>query len=127
MARSHALMLAIIALAQVAAGSARADIYPVSGLWTYRNPAAPGPANSCDKPTMQFVGNHRWDGWGGVPDYRNVAVEQTDPTSFVLNDEFLTWPNVRGNVFYRLYLIDEDHIQIYIPMAGTTIRLRRCV
>jgi hypothetical protein len=126
MTRALVLLLSSIAFAGGAASPALADDYPVSGLWTYRNASQSGPATSCDRPTMEFRGDHRFNAIGGVPDFRNVYVERLDNSTFALNDLFLTWPNVRGNVYYSLRLIDDDHIEIYIPRAGTTYLLRRC-
>ena len=126
MTRTLILALLSIALAGGAAPPAMGDSYPVSGLWTYRNASEKGPAKTCDRPTMEFRGDRRFDTLGGVPDYRNARVERIDASSFALNDLFLTWPNVRGNVYYSLRLIDEDHIQIDIPRAGRAFLLRRC-
>jgi hypothetical protein len=126
MTRALILVLSSIALAGGAALPAMGDSYPVSGLWTYQNASEKGPAPTCDRPTMEFRGDRRFDSLGGVPDYRNVRIERIDASSFALNDLFLTWPNVRGNVYYSLRLIDEDHIQIDIPRAGKAFLLRRC-
>ena len=125
MTRTLILILSSIVVSG-AASSALADTYPVSGLWTYRSASDKGPAQTCDRPTMEFRGDRRFDTSGGVPDYRNVRIERLDTSSFALNDLFLTWPNVRGNVYYSLRLIDEDHIEIDLPMAGRTFLLRRC-
>jgi hypothetical protein len=118
------LTLGIVALAQMIAGSAAGETYPVSGRWTYQDAAGTGPSEDCSKPTMEFRGDYRSDTSGGVADFRNVSVERTSASSFVVKDLFLTAPNVRGNVTYTLRLTDEDHIQI--TLAGKTIRLRRC-
>lgn len=126
MTRPLIVLLSSIALTGGAAPPAMADAYPVSGRWTYHNASQKGPAETCDRPTMEFRGNHRFDSFGGVPDFRNVRIERIDATSFALNDEFLTWPNVRGNVYYSLRLIDDDHIEIDIPRAGRAFLLRRC-
>jgi hypothetical protein len=120
------ILLSSIALTGLAGSPAIGDSYPVSGLWTYRNASAKGAAEPCDRPTMEFRGDYRRDQRGGVPDFRNVSVERTGTSSFAVNDLFLTWPNVRGNVYYSLRLIDEDHIEISIPRAGRTFLLRRC-
>jgi len=127
MPRTLNLVLAVVALAPAAIGAARADSYPVSGLWTYTDVAGAGPSKTCDSPTMEFVGDHRWDTGGGVPDYRNVAIEKLDASRYALNDEFLGPPNVRGNVQYTLELLDEDHLVMNIVRYGRTIALRRCV
>ena len=126
MTRALILILSSIVVAGGAALPARADTYPVSGFWTYRSAAEKGPAQTCDTPTMEFRGDRRFDTMGGVPDFRNVRIARLDASTFALNDLFLTWPNVRGNVYYSLRLIDEDHIEIEIPRAGTTFLLRRC-
>src|SRR5712691_6681652 len=118
------ILLGIVALALTIAASAAAGTYPISGRWTYRDVAADGPAKTCGSPTMEFRGDRRFDTSGGVPDYRNVDVQQSSASSFVLRDLFLTAPNVRGHVNYTLRLVDEDHI--VIALAGKTIRLRRC-
>jgi hypothetical protein len=114
------------ALAALSADGATAATYPVSGLWTYADAGAAGPAETCRNPTMEFLGDYRRDNSGGVPDYRNVTVVRTGQSSYDLTDLFLTAPNVRGHVSYTLQLIDDDHIQIYIPMGGRTLHLRRC-
>lgn len=126
MTRTLILILSSIALTGGAAPPAMSDSYPVSGLWTYQNASEKGPAQTCDSPTMEFRGDRRFDTSGGVPDYRNVSVDRIGASSFALNDLFLTWPNVRGNVYYSLRLVDEDHIQIDIPRAGKAFLLRRC-
>ena len=125
MTRALILILSIV-VAGAAAAPALADTYPVSGLWTYRSASENGPAQMCDRPTMEFRGDRRFDTSGGVPDFRNVRIARLDASTFALNDLFLTWPNVRGNVYYSLRLIDEDHIEIDIPRAGRTFLLRRC-
>jgi len=125
MTRTLTLLISVIVLAGGAL-PARSDSYPVSGRWTYRNVADKGPAETCDSPTMEFRGDRRFDTSGGVPDFRNVTVDQIDASLFAVNDLFLTWPNVRGNVYYSLRQIDDDHIEINIPRAGKTFVLRRC-
>jgi hypothetical protein len=126
MTKVHTLMVGIVALAQTIAGSAAGETYPVSGRWTYQNFSGAGPSDACREPIMEFRGDYRSDTSGGVADFRNVSLTQTGTSSFELRDLFLTAPNVRGHVTYTLRLIDEDHIEIYIPMAGKTARLRRC-
>jgi hypothetical protein len=108
-----------------ASSSALAASYPVSGKWTYENAASEGPATTCDadRRIMEFAGQRRFDTGGGVPDYRNVSIQQTEIAEYRIVDEFFTG-QIRGRANYTLRLIDPDHIEI--EMAGKTIALRRC-
>lgn len=109
-----------------ASWSALAASYPVSGKWTYEDAASAGPAQTCDtdRRVMEFVGQRRFDTGGGVPDYRNVSIQQTDIAEYRIVDDFFTG-QIRGRANYTLRLVDPDHIEI--EMAGKIIALRRCV
>jgi hypothetical protein len=128
MTRTHillAILAAMIALASVTTSAAAADIYPVSGRWTYANASASGPAPECSKPTMEFRGAQRFDTGGGVPAYRNVRVEQSSSTIYRVVDEFFN-VQARGRVSYTLRIRDKDHLQIDYDQGGKSFVLRRC-
>ena len=124
MARMLILLLSTIALAGAASPVVAADAYPVSGRWTYKDVAAPGPAADCNAPTMEFRGAQRLDTGGGVPQYRNVRVEQSGSALYRVIDEFFT-VQIRGRVSYTLRIRDKDHLEINYD-RGKSVVLRRC-
>jgi hypothetical protein len=116
----------LAALAVVlAAGAAYADVFPVSGKFTYDNAEEPGPAAHCGSRTMRFEGDRRFDTVGGASDLHNVSVVQSGLQSYQVVDEFFN-AMIRGRVYYTLSVLDPDHIQIKLD-AGGTILLRRCL
>ena len=125
MMKTPNLTFAIAALAVTFAAPAHADVYPVSGRWTYENASAAGPATSCGSRYMEFSGQQRIDTGGGVPGYRNARVAMVNSQLFLLTDQFNNG-QMRGREEYSLSLIDEDHIQLRIKIGGKSILLRRC-
>jgi hypothetical protein len=116
----------LAALAVVlAAGAAYADIFPVTGKWTYDNPEEPGPAKVCGSRTMRFQGEQRFDTVGSASDLRNVSVVQSGLQSYQVVDEFFN-AMIRGRVYYTLSILDPDHIEIKLDQGGTFL-LRRCL
>lgn len=113
----------MIALA-AAPAPALAATYPIDGRWTYDDPAAVKPAESCGPRYMEFRGAQRFDTVGGVSAYRNVAVSGASPVWRVV-DEFFN-VQIRGRVTYTLRLIDADHVELQLAEAGKRIMLRRC-
>ncbi len=104
---------------------ARADVYPVSGRWTYENALAPGPAPSCrGRRHMDFLAERRFDTGGGVPDFRNVRVLTTGG-AYYITDQFLT-AQARGRTSFWLVILDDDHIRIQLEPSGRIFVLRRC-
>ncbi len=124
MTRTFILLLSMIALASGAGRAIAADAYPVDGRWTYRNPAASGPAAACAAPTMEFRGVERFDARGGVAQFRNVRVAQSSSTRYRVVDEFFN-VQIRGRVSYTLRIRDQDHLEISYDRGGS-VRLRRC-
>ena len=124
MTRTLVLLLSAIALASTPSPAA-ADSYPVSGRWTYKDAAAPGPTAACTTPTMEFRGAQRLDSGGGVPEYRNIRVEPSSSTLFRVIDEFFT-VQIRGRVAYTLRIRDKDHLEINYDRGGKSVVLRRC-
>lgn len=122
---TKARILVCAVLAAVATAETAQAAYPVSGRWTYENASAEGPAKDCSGRTMDFLGVRRHDTGGGVSDYRNVSVGQSSPTFFHVVDEFFNGM-IRGRVNYSLRILDEDHIELHLPMGGRTFTLRRC-
>jgi hypothetical protein len=102
---------------------ALAQSYPVSGKWTYDNPTAEGPAQSCGERYMSFEGNQRRDTGGGVAGYRNISVDNVGDGTFQIVDAFSTG-QINARSAYTLRKVDADHI--VIDVVGNTIRLRRC-
>jgi hypothetical protein len=120
-----ALTLGLIALAQTCAQGAQVASYPVSGRWTYDHAAESGPAKNCGARKMEFQGARRLDSVGGVPEYRNLSVDQTSPSTYQVVDEFFT-VQIRGRMEFTLRIVDPDHIEIHLVRAGKTFMLRRC-
>jgi hypothetical protein len=118
-------IVALVALAQTWAQSAPAASYPVSGRWTYDHAMESGPAKNCGARKMEFQGERRLDSVGGVPEYRNLTVSQTSPSSYQVVDEFFT-VQIRGRMEFTLRIVDPDHIEIHLVRAGKTFTLRRC-
>ena len=118
-------MLSTVALTGGSGAAVAEDSYPVSGRWTYDDAAASGPAPDCKGPTMEFRGAQRLDSGSGVPQYRNLRVEQDSATNFRVLDEFNN-VQTHGSVSYRLHLRDEDHLQIDYDQGGKSVVLRRC-
>jgi hypothetical protein len=115
---------ALLALAGMLAGLASAQsAYPVSGTWTYDNPSGDGPAKDCGQRYMTFQSPERFDTGGGVPNFRNVSVQDSGTDEYRIVDEFATG-QIRARASYTLRILDDDHIVILA--AGHTIRLRRC-
>jgi len=119
------LTFGLIALAQAWAQDAPAASYPVSGRWSYDHSAESGPAKNCGARKMEFQGERRLDSVGGVPEYRNLSVSQTSPSSYQVVDEFFT-VQIRGRMEFTLRIVDLDHIEIHLVRAGKTFTLRRC-
>jgi hypothetical protein len=115
----------LIALAQTCVQAATAAAYPVSGRWTYDHATESGPAKNCGARKMEFQGERRLDSVGGVPEYRNLTVSQTSPSSYQVVDEFFT-VQIRGRMEFTLRIVDPDHIEIHLVRAGKTFTLRRC-
>lgn len=111
--------------ATAALSTARADIYPVSGKWTYDNVEDKGPARDCGVHTMEFKGNMRFDTGSGAPEYKNMTVTKFDTASWNVADEFYTGM-IWGRVYYALQLVDEDHIELRFDIGGRVSKLRRC-
>ncbi len=114
----------LIALASLAAWAAAED-YPVSGRWTYDDPATSGPAPDCKQPAMEFRGTQRFDSGGGMPAYHNKRVEQDSETSYRVVDEFNN-VQTRGHTSYTLSLPDKDHLRLDYDQGGKSVTLRRC-
>ncbi len=128
MTRTHillAILAAMFALASVTTSAAAADIYPVSGRWTYANASAGGPAPRGRQPPQEVPGGAPVDTGGGVPAYRNVRVEQSSSTIYRVVDEFFN-VQARGRVSYTLRIRDKDHLQIDYDQGGKSFVLRRC-
>ena len=121
----NARLIFVLVVAALAAPphAAWAQSYPVSGKWTYEDPQGEGPAQDCGRRFMTFQGNQRFDTGGGVPNYRNVSVDDTGDGSYRIVDAFSTG-QIDAQSNYSLRLVDDDHIVIHV--AGETIRLRRC-
>jgi hypothetical protein len=115
----------LIALAHAWAQDASAAPYPVSGRWSYDHATESGPAKNCGARKMEFQGERRLDSVGGVPEYRNLTVSQTSPSSYQVVDEFFT-VQIRGRMEFTLRILDPDHIEIHLVRAGKTFTLRRC-
>jgi len=124
-ARACVFACGLVALAQSWAQSAPAASYPVSGRWTYDHAMESGPAKNCGARKMEFQGERRLDSVGGVPEYRNLTVSQTSPSSYQVVDEFFT-VQIRGRMEFTLQIVDPDHIEIHLVRAGKTFTLRRC-
>lgn len=123
MIRQKLIRIAAIALIVVPAGTALGQAYPVSGKWTYENPQGEGPAKDCGRRFMTFQSPQRFDTGGGVPNYRNISVDDVGNDTYRIVDEFATGQiNARSN--YTLRRVDADHITIQV--SGKTIPLRRC-
>jgi hypothetical protein len=118
-------IVALVALAQTWAQSAPAAAYPVSGRWSYDHATESGPAKNCGARKMEFQGERRLDSVGGVPEYRNLTISQTSPSSYQVVDEFFT-VQIRGRMEFTLRILDPDHIEIHLVRAGKTFTLRRC-
>lgn len=109
-----------------------ANSYPVSGVWTYDNPTAPGPDKQCGRRVMKFAGLVRYDTQTAAPEYRNLSVTQVNPTTWRIVDQVYTMV-VWGKVYYTLRLLDDDHLTIHLDKGGNlntggaTWQLRRCV
>jgi hypothetical protein len=125
MVKARRLAVSLLALVPALAGGAVADSYPVSGRWTYQDASAPGAAPDCKSPTMEFRGAQRLDTGGGVPQYRNVRVEESSSTLYRVIDEFFT-VQIRGRVTYTLSISDKDHVEIRYEKGGKSVVLRRC-
>jgi hypothetical protein len=114
----------------VAAGTAvpalpsTAAEYPVSGRWSYQPQTENGP--SCSGPTMEFSGSRRFDSGGSsVPDYRNLSVDQIDPSVYKVVDTIFTGP-AQGQVSYTLRILDDDHIELNLQPSRQVVTLERC-
>ena len=118
------LRTTVVAIALLAAQTALADTYPVSGTWTYDNATAKGPAKICGPRIMRFAGDVRHDTETSAPDYRNMSVRKTSATTWRIDDQFST-VQIWGRVHYTLRVIDEDHIEIEYDKGGSRL-LRRC-
>jgi hypothetical protein len=125
MRTSFTVSLAALAVA-MAAAPALADVFPVTGKWTYENAEDSGPAPICGNRTMEFKGERRFDKVGGVSDLRNVSVIESGPKVYQVVDEFFN-AMIRGRVYYTLSVIDKDHIEIKLNEGGTATLLRRCL
>jgi hypothetical protein len=125
MTRACVLTCGLIALVQTWAHGAPAASYPVTGRWTYDHALESGPAKNCGTRKMEFLGARRLDSVGGVPEYRNLSVSPTSPSSFQVVDEFFT-VQIRGRMEFTLRIVDPDHIEIHLVRAGKTFTLRRC-
>lgn len=124
MTQRSLIRLALLVLAGLPCGTAQAQsAYPVSGKWTYENASAEGPAKDCGKRFMNFQSPQRFDTGGGVPNYRNISVDNTGGDTYRIVDEFATG-QINARSSYTLRRIDADHIVIQV--AGHTIPLRRC-
>jgi hypothetical protein len=122
-----AITASLAALAVVlAAGAAHADVFPVTGKFTYDDADEPGPAKVCGSRTMRFQGEQRFDTVGGASDLRNVSVVQTGLQVYQVVDEFFN-AMIRGRVYYTLSVIDPDHVEIKLNSGGGTTLLRRCL
>ena len=109
----------------LALSGARAATYPVSGEWGNDSSSGPGRMDCTNRPVIAFAGDRRFDTGGKAPpDYRNVSVDQIDPTTFRVVDLFFTGMQ-RGNVVYVLTVVDPDRIEM--AMSSATYRLRRCL
>jgi hypothetical protein len=125
MTRILILILSMHALAGTSGRAVAADSYPVSGRWIYDDGSRPGPLTDCNAPAMEFRGAQRLDSGSGVPQYRNVRVDQDTSTSYRVVDEFNN-VQTRGRVSYTLRVRDRDHVQIDYDMGGKSVVLRRC-
>src|SRR6478672_8480950 len=119
------LAVGAIALADIWPQAAPAASYPVAGRWTYDHATESGPAKNCGTRKMEFQAMRRLDSVGGVPEYRNLSVTQTSPSSYQVVDEFFT-VQIRGRMEFTLRILDPDHIEIHLMRAGKTFTLRRC-
>jgi hypothetical protein len=118
------MRIALVALAGMPAGLASAQsAYPISGTWTYENPSGEGPAEDCGQRYMTFQSPERFDTGGGVPNFRNVSVQDNGGDEYRIVDEFATG-QIRARANYTLRILNGDHI--VIRTSGNTIRLRRC-
>ena len=116
----------LAALAVVlAAGAAYADVFPVTGKFTYDDATEPGPAKVCGSRTMRFQGEQRFDTVGGASDLRNISVVRTGLQAWQVVDEFFN-AMIRGRVTYTLSVTGPDHIELKMA-TGETILLRRCL
>ena len=122
---NHAAAIRILAVLALTAapGAALAQSYPVSGKWTYENASAKGPAKDCGKRYMTFQSPQRFDTGGGVPNYRNISVDNVGGDTYRIVDEFNTG-QIHARSSYTLRKVDPDHIELQV--SGHTIALRRC-
>jgi hypothetical protein len=125
MMRDCVFVCGLIALAPTWAHGAPAGSYPVTGRWTYDHALESGPAKNCGTRKMEFQGARRLDSVGGVPEFRNLSVTPTSPSSYQVVDEFFT-VQIRGRMEFTLRIVDPDHIEIHLTRAGKTFTLRRC-
>jgi hypothetical protein len=106
--------------------AAQAATYPVSGKWGYDSSSGDGRIDCKNRATVEFAGDRRFETGGKAPpDYRNVSVDQINPTTFRVVDLFFTGMQ-QGNVVYVLSIVDPDRIEMTHTMSGSTFRLRRC-
>lgn len=112
----------VLALAMLP-GAAFAQSYPVSGKWTYENPSGEGRAKECGARHMTFQSPQRFDTGSGVPNYRNVSVEDLGGDAYRIVDAFTTG-QIDARSTYVLRKVDADHITLEMP--GASIPLRRC-
>jgi hypothetical protein len=116
------LVIATLAAASV---TARAETYPVQGIYTYENASEKGPAKTCGRRHMQFDGNLRHDTGSGAPEYKNISARVSGQDTWTVIDEFFTGM-MRGRVTYTLHIVDPDHIKLSFEKGGSSPLLRRC-
>lgn len=117
----HLVLLLLIA----SVTPAFAESYPVQGKWGESTSTDKDPVDCSTLRTIDFRGERRFDSGGSVRDFRALAVERQDGSSYRVTEEFGTGQVRARNAITLNVAADPDRVEL-TPQRGSSIRLRKC-